>query len=210
MNTSYKITPILIEGLPYRYNAAFKILSRTKELMSKINGIELDTPIFFSPDSFEFGKPEDIQTFYIDKMDYRQYNEFVLMLYEHLPDTNVLLCQGDGFPIDVSMWNPRFLEYDYIGAPWQDNFINRVGNGGFSFRSSKFIKTCYEIFKESWINENEDLLCCVYHYEDFIKAGIKYAPPNLAAEFSIEHPVKEMKQSSFGFHGHFIDRNIQN
>ena len=39
----------------------------------------------------------------------------------------------------------RFFDYDYIGAPWPNNFVNRVGNGGFSLRSKKFLELTAKI-----------------------------------------------------------------
>jgi hypothetical protein len=40
-----------------------------------------------------------------------------------------------------------------------------------------------------------------------IASGIKFADIEVASLFSIEHPILEMKQKTFGFHGYFtIDR----
>ena len=90
-----------------------------------------------------------------------------------------------------------------IGAAWPDGYyVNRVGNGGFSLRSKKFLDACIDIFKDEDIMDNEDLLICVLRYEDFIKRGIKYAPVNLAVKFSIEDLIPEItSMHTFGFHG---------
>ena len=114
-----------------------------------------------------------------------------------------LVVQHDGFILNPEMWTDEFLKYDYIGAAWPDGYyVNRVGNGGFSLRSKKFLDACIDIFKDEDIMDNEDLLICVLRYEDFIKRGIKYAPVNLAVKFSIEDLIPEItSMHTFGFHG---------
>ncbi len=45
-----------------------------------------------------------------------------------------------------------FLEYDYIGAPWNENQndnSNGVGNGGFSLRSKSILLKCLDVLKPS-------------------------------------------------------------
>ena len=71
----------------------------------------------------------------------------------------MLVIQDDGHIVNPSLWDEEFLKYDYIGLPWpfEDSWIekqlkeqrpiirkvypkNRVGNGGFSLRSRKFLE----------------------------------------------------------------------
>jgi hypothetical protein len=115
-----------------------------------------------------------------------------------------LIVQHDGFILNPEVWTDDFLKYDYIGAAWPagGNYVNRVGNGGFSLRSKKFLDACLDIFKDEDIIENEDLLICVLRYDDFIKRGITYAPIELAVKFSIEDLIPEITtMHTFGFHG---------
>lgn len=135
------------------------------------------------------------------------YSHFCLKeLPKYIKTDFCLVVQHDGFIINPDMWSDKFMEYDYIGAPWPDNFINRVGNGGFSLRSKKFLQSCLDIFENEDILEHEDLLACVHRYEQFSSAGVKFAPVDLAIEFSIEHIVPELKSmKSFGFHGTFTE-----
>jgi hypothetical protein len=114
-----------------------------------------------------------------------------------------LVVQHDGFILNPDKWTDEFLNYDYIGAAWPDGYyVNRVGNGGFSLRSKKFLDAGLDIFEKESIMENEDLLICVTRYEDFIKRGIQYAPVDLAVQFSIEDMIPEIKtMDTFGFHG---------
>jgi hypothetical protein len=73
-------------------------------------------------------------------------------LFKYIETTHLLNIQWDGFVVRPSAWDPEFLKYDYIGAPWKvhphhhwppfpdvtEN--NRVGNGGFSLRSKKLME----------------------------------------------------------------------
>jgi len=145
----------------------------------------------------------------------QQTNKFIL-------DEFCLNVQHDSTIIDIGKWNNRFLDYDYIGAPWPmhiiqasdmvngriDEIPNVVGNGGFSLRTRKFVE---ESAKLGWEHKNEDLNICVFNYERMTSAGIKFAPPELAAQFSKEHPTPYgnfsrsmlFSYNSFGFHGEF-------
>ena len=115
-----------------------------------------------------------------------------------------LVVQHDGFILNPEVWTNEFLQYDYVSAAWPDGYyVNRVGNGGFSLRSKKFLDACLDIFKDEDIMENEDLLICVHRYHDFRARGLKYAPVDLAVKFSIEDIIPEIKtMHSFGFHGY--------
>lgn len=145
----------------------------------------------------------------------QQTNKFIL-------EDFCLNVQHDSTIIDVEKWDNRFMDYDYIGAPWPmsiiqasdmvagriDEIPNVVGNGGFSLRTRKFVE---ESAKLGWEHKNEDLNICVFNYDRMTSAGIKFAPPELAAKFSKEHPTpygafsRELLYSydSFGFHGEF-------
>ena len=50
----------------------------------------------------------------------------------------------------------------------------------------------------------EDVVICHYLYQEMINKGIKFAPPELAAQFSmenIENLYGQNVNSVFGFHG---------
>ena len=65
------------------------------------------------------------------------YSDFVVRrLDAYFSGEHVLIVQWDGFILDGKCWNPRFLDFDYIGAPWPDA-ARTVGNGGFSLRSRR-------------------------------------------------------------------------
>ena len=147
-----------------------------------------------------------------------EYSKFCLVdLNKYISTDFCLTIQHDGYIINSECWKEEFLEFDYIGAPWPESwgYKNRVGNGGFCLKSKKFLETCNKIFfdfdfkldikrDEYDISINEDFLACNIYYESMIQNGIKFANPNIAALFSVEHPVMEMTNKSLGFHGNFI------
>ena len=46
------------------------------------------------------------------------YSEFMIKGLNDYVDTDfVLVIQYDGFVLNPEQWNPKFLEFDYIGAP---------------------------------------------------------------------------------------------
>jgi len=147
---------------------------------------------------------------------------FIQQTNKYIFDDFCLNIQHDSTIIDIEKWDNRFMDYDYIGAPWPMNIIqasdmvngriqeipNVVGNGGFSLRTRAFVE---ESAKLGWEHKNEDLNICVFNYDTMTSEGIKFAPPDLASQFSKEHPTpygnfaREILYSykSFGFHGEF-------
>jgi hypothetical protein len=147
---------------------------------------------------------------------------FVQQTARYITGDYCLNVQHDSTIIDASKWKEDFLAYDYIGAPWPMNIIqasdmvagkmkdipNVVGNGGFSLRTRRFVE---ESAKLGWEHKNEDLNICVFNYQRMSDAGIEFAPPHLAAQFSVEHSTLYKSfhsgllftYGSFGFHGEF-------
>lgn len=156
----------------------------------------------------------------IPPIDFIGYSKFMIQeLYKFVDTKFCLVIQPDGFVINPNMWTNQFLEYDYIGAPWPNEVCvnnasitkiflekNRVGNGGFSLRSKKLLKACSHIKFDDldFPLKSEDMVICHYLYQDMLKAGIKFAPFDLARQFSIETPINFQDANlslSFGFHG---------
>ena len=130
------------------------------------------------------------------------YSRFILTGLPGLINTDfVLIIQSDGYVLNPLAWDSDFMSYDYIGAPWDDM---KVGNGGFSLRSYKFIKTASDLF----INDSnpkfhpEDNYSCRLQYNKMIESGITFAPPSVAKNFSMEaNPTYGYKwNGQFGFH----------
>jgi hypothetical protein len=160
----------------------------------------------------------------VDIKNYNDYNHYVIYnLYNHVKTTHCLLVQPDGFVLFPNKWDNNWLNYDYIGAPWayvEDAYIDpfgnhhRVGNGGFSLRSKKFLEvptkvevswetnnSDFYLMPEGVINYHEDGNVCVHNRHIFIEQGCKYAPVDVAVRFSQETRVPECEGvTPFGFH----------
>jgi len=189
---------------------------------------------------FEFGRKilftnsnvqeDGVETIKIKKLStVDEYNDFILSLGEYVNNEYVLVVQDDGYIINPKLWTDEFFQYDYIGAPWptEETWIdcqlersrpfmrnvfpkNRVGNGGFSLRSKRFLE--YSLQFESCDGFGEDTFLCVTNYEKAIESKIKFAEFELASRFSYENPCIEFGtpwnsrtsldiKNHFGFHG---------
>lgn len=71
----------------------------------------------------------------------KDYSDLLLTgLRQYVSGTHVLIIQWDSFIIHPELWTNDFLQYDYIGAVWPHHPNTPVGNGGFSLRSSSYLK----------------------------------------------------------------------
>ena len=146
------------------------------------------------------------------------YNKIIFQdLHKYFETSHCLIVQSDSFVVNSSLWKEEFLQFDYIGAPWSNkiqinpNLVlhlekNTVGNGGFSLRSHKLAKTTAKIDFNSlkFPLKSEDIIICHYLYKEMLNNGIRFAPPELAAQFSMEnvnHLHGQDVNSVFGFHG---------
>ena len=142
----------------------------------------------------------------VPKFDAKEHSRICLNDVPDLVETNwALYVQYDGFPTQPQFWSDEFLEYDYIGAPWQTKEPGwDVGNGGFSLRSRKLMDLA-KLIKQNKFGPDlewlEDQLICVTHRRWLMGNGVKFAPKELADKFSHEHPTGYAE--SFGFHGTF-------
>jgi hypothetical protein len=162
----------------------------------------------------------DIEFVQIPHMNFLGYSRFILKdLYRYFETPYCLVVQADGFVVNTDYWRDEFLQYDYIGAPWpegvwkDDKFLplnkNRVGNGGFSLRSRKLMQQTANIDFDSldFLTRSEDIVICHYLYEKMLEKGTRFAPPELAAIFSMESLDGLYGQnidSVFGFHGKYL------
>jgi len=134
------------------------------------------------------------------------YNRFILTrLIDHVRTDFVLIFQWDGFVLDPAAWTDEFLEYDYVGAPWEAATAppgKLVGNGGFSLRSRRLLEALRDPTLAFNPERPEDKLIC-RELRPVLEArhGLRFAPVELARRFSIEHGVR--REPTFGFHGDF-------
>ena len=159
-----------------------------------------------------------------------EYNCMIFQdLHKYFNTSHCLIVQADSFIVNYRFWKSEFLEYDYIGGPWPNKIEinpslvlnlekNPVGNGGFSLRSRKLVETTSKInFKTlKFPMMAEDVVICYYLYQKMIDQGIRFAPPKLAAQFSMEnidHLYGQDVNTVFGFHGkhlrdHFMKKYV--
>jgi hypothetical protein len=136
--------------------------------------------------------------FYIDsKFNISDYNVLLnKTIFEYVKTDFVLVIQPDGMASNLCMWNDKFLDYDYIGAPFENL---SVGNGGFSLRSKKLLEALISD-EYTFNNKNEDELICKDYKHTLEKDyKINFAPLDLAGLFSREWVL--CKNNTFGFHG---------
>jgi hypothetical protein len=120
-----------------------------------------------------------------------------------------LVIQYDGFILKPDAWRDDYVDYDYIGAPWWEDEGQIVGNGGFSLRSKRLLALLQHddaILDPGDLDPSdapEDWYICVMIRPYLEERGIRFAPVELAKQFSLEgdehYGVTWTNQ--FGFHG---------
>jgi hypothetical protein len=121
-----------------------------------------------------------------------------------------IVVQDDGFLMNGQHID-KYLEYDYVGAPWTDTKDNQyikkninsqlVGNGGFSIRSVEKMKhICQRFvldkFKLFYLNINE-IPEDVYFVKHLVQINANIAPFDVARQFAIE---QVLSVNPVGFH----------
>lgn len=135
------------------------------------------------------------------------YSKFCIRDLHRFVDTpHCLLIQYDGYVINGDGWHDEFLKWDYIGAPF--NPMGIVGNGGFSLRSRKLLKTCAALTTND--NEHPEDNWISYRHRDELQAkGMLFPPCALAYMFAFEgrvydksfwSSIPQIWNGQFGFH----------
>ena len=119
----------------------------------------------------------------------------------HVHTPHLLFFESDSAICNPWAWEPSWLEWDYIGAPWAehhepgfphcDGHTNNVGNGGFSLRSLRYCvatRCMAEAFKDDPALISSDAFPCI-NARKWLENnyGIKFAPEAVAARFSCEN-----------------------
>lgn len=209
------VTLFSIAGMP-------KYIEDTKKVLRHCTNLcDFAKVKLFSPkEDKEF---EHVKTNFLDLS---LYNKFCIEELNNYIDTEYcLLVQPDGFIIDINYWTDKFLEYDYVGAPWPGH-DHAIGNGGFCLRSKKFLRASAKLeyvsdaHLQAGLSINqflsrhiapEDWFIILHNSEHINKEKIKFPNVDLAFQFSVEHPseIKNFTRDdlstykSFGFHGPF-------
>lgn len=130
-----------------------------------------------------------------------EYGHFILTQLARYVETEfALIVQWDGFVVDPDAWQPAFLNYDYIGAPWI-NFPSpfNVGNGGFSLRSRRLLEAGSAPWFE--VTHPEDLSICHVNRKALEIRGLRIADETTASRFAKERG--QFSEPHFGIHGAF-------
>lgn len=125
-------------------------------------------------------------------------------LGKHILTEFALIIHADGFVVNPESWNPDWLNYDYIGAPWPlptDDYSYRDVNGNLvrvgnsvGLRSKKLLDLPRKLnleWKSYYGNTNEDGFITCHNRHIFEKHGCKFAPFEEAVMFSREVPLPE-------------------
>jgi hypothetical protein len=192
------VTLIALSGLNYQ----------TKENIKALD---------ISSKDIKFGAVKYIQLGEVNDID--SWNRAIIYEFPKYVDTShALLIHGDGYVVNPSLWRLEWLQYDYVGAPWplpQDDYSYRDGEGNIvrvgnsvSLRSKKLMDMMTAIpedyfwsMKEKYGNTNEDGFICCHNRLWLEKGGCKFAPLEVAMNFSKEHEIPENKGlMTFAFH----------
>jgi hypothetical protein len=140
----------------------------------------------------------------------------VYELHKYVETSHCMLIHADGYVIHPELWEQKWLEYDYIGAPWplpSDDYsyrdelgnIIRVGNS-VSLRSKKILELPTRLgleWRPFYGNTHEDGFISCHHRKTLEAHGCKFAPFEEALKFSKEAPLPENEgKDTFAFHAY--------
>jgi len=207
------ITIIAIDGLGAETPDYVSLLRASSKLLD-VRSLKLLT-------SDPAARDDIVECVPISRLDYLAYSQFCIEELTNHVDTDHCLCvQLDGFILNPDRWEEAFLRFDFVGAPWS-NKKNRplapgrsVGNGGFSLRSKRYLEASarckwhdewqdVDVPRKHW--GNEDYFLNILHRDELTGAGVKFAPEEVAARFSIQSgdqlDRRHRLTTVFGFHG---------
>ncbi len=169
-------------------------------LMHTLRGVDPAQVLVFSDRADTW--PAGCELVRIDPIRHIQtYNRLITKdLAEHLRADHVLVIQYDGFVLNPIRFEAKFLQQDYIGAPWPQFAQDQVGNGGFSLRSRRLVDAVAAL-PYADASEPEDVFICRSSRRALEATGLRFAPPELAQRFSVEWPP--VPHPTWGFHGVF-------
>jgi hypothetical protein len=200
------------------YKPSIKAINKTLDTL----GDKISNIYWFS--DIDYPEEKRVQTDWIQIPKIKKYNDdYGYITLRLCPTTCVeehnLIIHSDGFAVNKDAWTDEFLEYDYIGAAWNDG---TVGNGGFTLRSRKLYDALidmmigyksshykefltniqYSVFNgQEWLIPEDNIICKIHRDTLINDYGIKFAPLELANRFSVEHYSTTWRGKSLGFHG---------
>jgi len=143
----------------------------------------------------------------------KEYNQFCLAeLHTYVQTSHCLTVQSDSYIVNAAAWDDRWLDYDYIGAPWRPGHSGteyRVGNSGFCLRSQRLLAATAPLPNDSYVwrgtvkaSCRDDVITCVMYRPHLESLGLRFAPVEVAARFAFENPTPEapVLDGQFGAH----------
>lgn len=172
------------------------------------NNIKFDKILILHPDPIHinmyFNKRGNRVELYTAKS-LTQNKCFTRELPQYITCDHAIGIQWDGFIIRPDLWNPDWLQYDWIAPPWPilntPNPAYRVGSGGFCMFSKRMSELWPKIID---IESYNDWQIGATKRDLFEKEGMKYAPIEVAEKFGREIPIEDStveEGESYGFHG---------
>ena len=161
----------------------------------------------------EFGAAKIIWDTKIDSVDY--WNKAIVYdLWKYFDTAHCFLFHADWYTINPDLWNPEWLELDFIGAPWplptddysyRDPFGNIQGVGNSVGLRSRFLQKLPTDLNLEWKsyygNTNEDGFFSVHNRHIFEQHGCRFATFEQALLFGKEHELLENSGlRTFSFH----------
>ena len=130
-----------------------------------------------------------------------EYSSFMLGdFHQHIRAPHFLVVQWDGFVIHPDKWRDDFLDWDYIGSPWPHRDY-AVGNGGFSLRSVRLHRAVSTLDRPEC--HPEDSFICLWNRPQLEALGMRFAPLEVARDFSAETDGYEQRPLGFHRFGNF-------
>lgn len=112
-----------------------------------------------------------------------------------------MLVHYDAWIIDGSRWEDKFLDYDYMGAPW---WYDDPFNVGFpTLLSVKLMRYLAERKHHFHIEFPEDDMLCRKYRPELEKAGFKWPHERVASRFMFECSRPAENSRHFMFHDVF-------
>jgi hypothetical protein len=199
ISTTPSITAVIVES---RKHLHFKVV--VENMISNLQHLSVGLNIYHGTENEEFvknclKKHKNINFININipNLDIEAYNEIMLSkkFHERITTDRYLVFQTD--TITFKTLDKKFLEYDYIGAPWKKELHSKygaeVGNGGLSIRSKKAMLNIIEQNIPRELLHPEDL----YLAQILKKQNFNVAPYEIALNFATEAIFNE---KSFGCH----------
>jgi hypothetical protein len=113
----------------------------------------------------------------------KEYNKLLLSMafWQTIQAENILIFQTDSYIRRKGI--EEFLDYDYIGAPWNNcKAIHQSGNGGFSLRKKSVMISILRKNLMTRILDNED----IFYGKELVKMNAKLPTIEHAKIFSVE------------------------